>query len=747
MAGSGVGLFLLDFLGYMNRLAGEGSPYLRQHSGNPVEWFPWGEEAFGVARELDRPVLLSVGYSACHWCHVMAHESFEDPVTAGEMNELFVNVKVDREERPDVDAIYMEATTAMTGHGGWPMTVFLTPEGHPFFCGTYFPPEPRQGMPSFRQIMARVAEAWREQRNEFVEQAEKITEAVRRSLETQELGRGGSGGSDGRKSAGGILADDDFEIAGSSAGDGFASPAFMEDLIDGAVMSLRARYDPAWGGFGMAPKFPQTMNLELLLRVYWRTGDTDLLQMVENSFDCMSSGGIYDHLGGGFARYSVDRQWLVPHFEKMLYDNALLARLGLHLWQITGKARYLQVVEETIGYVLGDLRHSAGGFYSARDADSEGEEGKFYVWSLAEIREVLEKAGLGSAADEVISWYGATQQGNFEGANILWRPQRGDILRPPEVEKAREAMLRHREGRVPPGLDDKVITEWNALMLATLAEAAAATTNGEWLEAAIANAEFLCDNLRREGNSQQEGARWLRVWQESAGEARYLAYAADYADLCDAFTRLYEATGQKRWLEEAESCADDMLELFADAEIPGEAQAEEAANSNLRALFTTGSDAEKLVVRPKDTMDNALPSANSAACVALIRLHRLCHNPRYIQQAAAILQSSMHLLKQIPSAFGHLLGAADLMGSPSSEIVITGDRKDLVATAQARYLPHSVLSWGDPLDSPLWEGRASAAAAFVCQNSVCELPADSSEELAAKLGRLSLHELRPDRVD
>ena len=585
-------------------------------------------------------------------------------------------------------------------------------------------------MPSFRQIMARVAEAWREQRSEFVEQAEKITEAVRRSLETQELGRGGSRGSDGLKLAGGGLVDDGFEIAGSSAGDGFGSPAFMEDLIDEAVMSLRARYDPAWGGFGMAPKFPQTMNLELLLRVYWRTGDTDLLQMVENSFDCMSSGGIYDHLGGGFARYSVDRQWLVPHFEKMLYDNALLARLGLHLWQITGKSRYLQVVEETIGYVLGDLRHSAGGFYSARDADSEGEEGKFYVWSLEEIKEVLEKGGLGSVAEEAISWYGVTERGNFEGANILWRPQRGDILRPPEVEKAREALFRHREGRVAPGLDDKVLTEWNALMLATLAEAAAATANSEWLEAAIANAEFLCDNLRR------EDGRWLRAWQESAGEARYLAYAADYADPCDAFTRLYEATGQKRWLDEAEGCADDMLELFADTENPG-----------LGALFTTGSDAEKLVVRPKDTMDNALPSANSAACVALIRLHRLCHNPGYLQQAAAIIQSSMHLLKQIPSAFGHLLGAADLMGAPSSEIVITGDRGDLVATAQARYLPHSVLSWGDPLDSPLWEGRASAAAAFVCQNSVCELPADSAEELAAKLDRLSLHEPRPDRVD
>ena len=717
----------------MNRLAGEGSPYLRQHAGNPVEWFPWGEEAFAEARERDLPVLLSVGYSACHWCHVMAHESFEDPVTAGEMNELFVNVKVDREERPDVDAIYMEATTAMTGHGGWPMTVFLTPEGHPFFCGTYFPPEPRQGMPSFRQIMARVAEAWREQRAEFVEQAEKITEAVRRSLETHTLGRGGEAEAD-------LVG---IQLSGSS------SPAQMEDLasdilgdlIDGAVMSLRARYDPAWGGFGMAPKFPQTMNLELLLRVYWRTGDTDLLQMVENSFDCMSSGGIYDHLGGGFARYSVDRQWLVPHFEKMLYDNALLARLGLHLWQITGKPRYLQVLEETVGYVLRDLCHPSGGFHSARDADSEGEEGKFYVWSLGEIKEVLKKAGLDAAAEEAVFWYGVTEQGNFEGANILWRPQRGDIIRPPAVEQAREALFRHREGRVAPGLDDKVLTEWNALMLATLAEAAGATGNSEWLEAAIANAEFMCDNLRR------EDARWLRVWQESAGDARYLAYAADYADLCDAFTRLYEATGQKRWLEEACRTADEMLELFAEADT-----SEKSPNDNLGALFTTGSDAEKLVVRPKDTMDNALPSANSAACVALIRLHRLCHNPRYIRQADAIIRSSMHLLKQIPSAFGHLLAAADLMGANAmgtnaSEIVITGDRKDLVAAVHARYLPQSVLSWGDPIDSPLWEGRTSTAAAFVCQNSVCELPIDSPQELAARLDRLGLREARLDRVE
>lgn len=678
-------------------MASEKSPYLKQHADNPVDWYPWGEEAFAAAKQSDRPVLLSVGYSACHWCHVMAHESFEDTATAEEMNALFVNVKVDREERPDVDAIYMEATTAMTGHGGWPMTVFLTPDGHPFFAGTYFPPEPRQSMPSFRQIMARVAEAWQDRRAEFVEQAEQITEVVRGSLETQTLGRGNA--------------------PSSTAADASGSEAGSQALIGRAVLSLRARQDPAWGGFGTAPKFPQTMNLELLLRAYWRTGDTDLLQIAENSFDCMASGGMYDHLGGGFARYSVDRHWLVPHFEKMLYDNALLARLGLHLWQITGKRRYLQVAEETIGYVLRDLRHPAGGFYSAQDADSEGEEGKFYVWSLQEIREVLEETGIGSAAEAVFAWYGATEQGNFEGANILWRPQRGDLLRPPVVEQARQALFRRRQSRVHPDLDDKVLTEWNALMLATLAEGAAAAANSEWLEAAVANAEFLCENLRRDDR------RWLRVWQ---GSARHLAYAADYAALCDAFTRLCEATGEKRWLEEACRTADDMLELFADA----------SGDHSPSTLFTTGSDAEKLVVRPKDTMDNALPSANSSAAVALIRLHRFTHDPRYLQQAEAIIQSSRHLLEQIPSAFGHLLIAADLMAGPSSEIVISGNRADLVEEAQARFLPHSVLSWGEPLDSPLWEGRTEAQAAFVCRDSVCELPLDTLEALASSLDAL-----------
>ena len=686
----------------MNRLANEASPYLKQHADNPVDWYPWGEEAFTLAKETDRPVLLSIGYSACHWCHVMAHESFEDAATAEEMNALFVNVKVDREERPDVDAIYMEATTAMTGHGGWPMTVFLTPDGHPFFAGTYFPPEPRQSLPSFRQIMSRVAEAWREQKSEFLEQAEKATEVIKRSLETQMLGRAN--------------ASYNKEIAKEAEAE-----AESRALIDRAVLALRARYDPAWGGFGIAPKFPQTMNLELLLRAYWRTENTDLLQIAENSFDCMASGGMYDHLGGGFARYSVDRQWLVPHFEKMLYDNALLARLGLHLWQITGKPRYLQVVEETIGYVLRDLRHPAGGFYSSQDADSEGEEGKFYVWSLQDLKETLEAAGIISDAEAVFAWYGATEHGNFEGANILCRPQRGDLLRPAVIEQARQALFSRRKTRIHPGLDDKVLTEWNALMLSTLAEAAAAAGRREWLEAAVANAEFLCENLRRQDR------RWMRVWQDSSGPARYLAYAADYAALCDAFTRLYEATGKKRWLEEACRTADDMLELFADAPQKG----------TPRTLFTTGSDAEKLVVRPKDTMDNALPSANSSACVALIRLYRFTHNQRYLHQAEAIIEGSRHLLDQVPSAFGHLLIGVDFLASPSSEIVVSGDRSDLVEEAQARYLPHSVLSWGESLDSPLWEGRTDTQAAFVCRDSVCELPLDSPEALASKLDALS----------
>src|SRR5437764_5287287 len=381
----------------MNRLAEETSPYLRQHKDNPVDWYPWGDEAFQRAAAEDKPVLLSVGYSACHWCHVMAHESFEDPAVAAVMNELFVNIKVDREERPDVDSIYMEAVQALTGHGGWPMTVFLTPDKKPFYGGTYYPPEPRQGMPGFVQVLQAINEAWQERRGEVDDQAGRLTDAL------------------------GHVA----ELAPSEQG-------VDRGVLDTAVSSLRSQFDSQWGGFGQAPKFPQESSLELLLRAAARGSRPEILEMVTTTVDAMASGGIYDHLGGGFARYSVDNFWPVPHFEKMLYNQAMLGRVYLHAWQITGEPRYRQVLDETIGYVLRDLRHPDGGLYSAEDADSEGEEGRFYVWRIEEIEDIL-----GADAPAAMQWWGVTKAGNFEGANILHRPVGGDLVRPPEIDRSR----------------------------------------------------------------------------------------------------------------------------------------------------------------------------------------------------------------------------------------------------------------------------------------------------------------------
>ncbi|MDQ4069724.1 MAG: thioredoxin domain-containing protein, partial [Actinomycetota bacterium] len=436
----------------MNRLADETSPYLQQHKDNPVDWYPWGDEAFERARAEDKPILLSVGYAACHWCHVMAHESFEDPETAAVMNELFVNVKVDREERPDVDAIYMEAVQALSGHGGWPMTVFLTPDGRPFYGGTYFPKTSRHGLPSFTDVCRAMAGVWKERRHDVLEQAGQLTAALGRAAELVPTG----------------------------------DPLPGPEALTASGNTLAQRFDNAWGGFGPAPKFPQSDLLEVLLRAWCRHGDADTLGIVTVTLDAMASGGMYDHLGGGFARYSTDREWLVPHFEKMLYDQALLLGAYLHAWKVTGEDRYLQVLSETVEYVRRDLRHPDGGFYSSEDADSEGVEGKFYVWSEAEIRQLL-----GDLGDEAIAWWGVTPGGNFEGANILHRPVRGDLARPPAVEEARRILFEAREKRVRPGLDDKVLTEWNALFMATLAEAGAATGRQDWLADARAAADFL----------------------------------------------------------------------------------------------------------------------------------------------------------------------------------------------------------------------------------------------------------------
>ena len=654
----------------MNRLAAETSPYLRQHKDNPVDWYPWGEEAFEKARTEDKPVLLSVGYSACHWCHVMAHESFEDSATAAVMNELFVNVKVDREERPDVDAVYMEAVQAVTGQGGWPMTVFMTPDGRPFFGGTYFPPRATHGRPGFVDLLRAVDEAWRTERDNVLAQADQLAEAIR-SRTTIE------GAVDG----------------GSSS----VAPA----LLERGYAALRANHDAEWGGFGRAPKFPMPANLELLLRAWAHNEADGTKELVTTTLDAMASGGIYDHLGGGFARYSVDAFWMVPHFEKMLYDNALLVSTYLHAWQAFGEARYRQVVEETVGYVLRDLGAPEGGIYSAEDADSEGEEGKFYVWRIEDLDPAL------------VEWYGATKSGNFEGHNILHRPVRGDLLRPPEVEAARQRQFELREKRVRPGLDDKVVTEWNAMFVAGLASAGAAFGRDDWLAAAEQTAEFLLGALRRPSDG-----RWLRAWQRD-GEARVLAYAVDYAWLVEGFTRLAEATGRARWIAEARAAADGLLSLFGDADGAG--------------FFTTGHDAEQLIVRQKDLFDGATPAANSVACVALLRLSALTGEARYAEAASGVLQLLAGPMEHHPGAFSWLLGAVDLVVTGVTEIAVVGDRHDLVEAVQQRYLPTAVLAWGEPYESPLWEQR-SEGLAYVCRNYACQAPAADVETLVRQLG-------------
>jgi uncharacterized protein YyaL (SSP411 family) len=668
-----------------NRLADETSPYLRQHADNPVDWYPWGDEAFARARAEDKPILLSVGYSACHWCHVMAHESFEDPATAAIMNELFVNVKVDREERPDVDAIYMDAVQAMSGRGGWPMTVFLAPDGRPFFGGTYFPKTAHGGMISFTELCQRIAEVWTTRRADLEAQADELTAAI--------------------AEAGGLQ-------AGTDRPD--------ETTLTNAVGQARRAFEPEWGGFGPAPKFPQAMTLDLLLRAHVGAGAADTLDMVTTTLDAMASGGMYDHLGGGFARYSTDERWLVPHFEKMLYDQALLTRAYLHAWQVTGNPVHRQVVDETIEYVLRDLRHRHGGFVSAEDADSldpdgHSVEGWFYTWTPGELATAL---GGEVDAGEAAAWWGVTAEGNFEGRSILHRPVRGDLLRPPAIERARQLAFDARLGRPRPGLDDKVLTEWNGLMLSALVEAAAATGTAGWLVDAVETAEFLCSRLRR------DDGRWLRSWQggDDGGRAQHLAYAADHGALLDAFTRLGEATGSARWIDEARAVADALVDLFWDDDRGG--------------VFTTGRDAEALVTRPKDLLDNATPSANSLAAVGLLRLAALTGETSYEARAHDVLRLLGTPAARHPTAMGHLLAAVDLSVAGITEVAVTGDRPDLVRVVQHAYRPHVVLAWGERYESPLWEGRAEegdAGRAYVCRNHACEAPVTDPETLATQL--------------
>jgi len=659
----------------VNHLGDELSPYLRQHRDNPVDWYPWGGAAFARARELDRPVFISIGYSACHWCHVMAHESFEDEAIARRLNAGFVAVKVDREERPDVDAVYLEAVQALTGQVGWPLSVFATPEGRPFYGGTYFPPRAAHGLPGFAEVLDAVADAWESRRAEIDKNATELTAAVQASLAPA--------------------------VPGSGAPSAVA-------LLDAAVKQFAANYDAEYGGFGRAPKFPQAPMLELL----WRADELGLpraAEMAALTLEAMASGGIYDHLGGGFARYSTDRRWLVPHFEKMAYDQAALSRCYLHAWQITGDARWRQVLDETLGYVLGILRGPSGGIRSSEDADSEGAEGRFYLWTPDELAAVL-GAARGAVAAE---WFGVTATGNFEdGRSVLHRPVRGDIVRPPEVERVRAELCGARAGRVRPAMDDKVLTEWNAMTCSVLAEAAAATGDATWRAAAVGLGDFLLANLRR------ADGRWQRVWQ--SGRAAHLAVAADYAWVVDGLTRLGELTGVGRYTVEALSAAHDLIRLFS-AEDGG--------------WYTTGKDAEALVVRPRQVHDGVTPAAGSVAAFALARLGAITGDAACVEGAARTVAAAASALVESPLACAHLVEAAVFLELGATEIVVIGDRADLVAAASAGYVPSRVLVWGESPPSPLVVGR-EVAGAYVCRRGACHAPVTDPAAIPGAIDRM-----------
>ena len=684
-----------------NRLINETSPYLLQHANNPVDWYPWGEEALERARSEDKPILLSIGYSACHWCHVMERESFEDEIIAGMMNENFVSIKVDREERPDLDQVYMQAVQMLTGSGGWPMTVFLTPEGKPFYGGTYFPPTDRQGIPGFPRLLTSIAEAYKTNKGEVDRVTQQLTTQMTQS---NQIPKGTS-----------IL---------------------TVDILHQAYSTLATNFDYQNGGFGNAPKFPQPMGPEFLLRYYHHGYNPRALELVEITLEKMAYGGIYDQIGGGFHRYSTDAYWLVPHFEKMLYDNALLARLYLHTHLITGKPLYRRIVEETLDYVLREMTDSSGGFYSAQDADSEGVEGKFFVWTPDEIRAVL-----GDADSEVFSsYYGVTPNGNFEGENIL------NIRQDPEafaeahdltqeqldeiISRSSKALLDVREQRIHPMRDDKVLASWNGLMLRSFAEAAAALGRADYLEAAVKNAGFLVGTMKSQG-------RLLRTYRD--GQAKLLGYLEDYSFVVDGLLALYEATFDIRWLDEAVTLADSMIELFWDEGIGG--------------FYDTGSDHETLVVRPRDVFDNAQPCGGSVASDALLKLAVFTGNSDYNAKAAVPLRSLHQAMSQSPGGTGHWLNALDFYVSPPKEIAVIGPRNDpatqaLLDTVFSRFLPNKVvMGTENPLsaggiegtpDFPLLQDRIMVGglpSAYVCENYTCQLPVTDPDALAEQLSR------------
>jgi uncharacterized protein YyaL (SSP411 family) len=709
---------------HTNRLIHETSPYLLEHAHNPVDWYPWGEEALAKAKAEDKPILLSVGYSSCHWCHVMAHESFENEDIARLMNENFLSIKVDREERPDIDALYMDAVQALTGSGGWPMTVFLTPEGLPFYGGTYFPPKDRYGMPGFPTLLKRISNYYRTRREKVEETAEQFHDFYSRRVHLE------------------------LPSVGEMNLEGGNEQASLKE----AVGRLAAAFDGTHGGFGGAPKFPHPMALDFLLHQHLRRAARDAqittsdaaqqgqnparprdseLGMVEFTLEKMANGGIYDQIGGGFHRYSVDERWLAPHFEKMLYDNALLSRVYLHAYQVTGEPFYRRIVEETLNYAQREMLSKDGGFYSTQDADSEGEEGKFYLWTPAEV-----KAALGEEDSALFcAFYDVTEQGNFEHKNILHvdhslaeiAEQQGVSVERLEqaLARGREVLYKVRSERVWPGLDNKILTGWNGLMLRSFAEAARVLGRDDYRDSAERTADFLLTTMNG-------GGRLLRSYRD--GQAKLKGYLEDYANLALALLELYQTTHHSRWFSAARQLADQMNDLFWDEEDGG--------------FFSTGSDHEELVGRPKELMDNATPSGNSAAAELLLRLAAYTGEDSYRSRAEQIARPLVPAMAEHPSALSQMLIAFDFLVGPTYEVAIVGDpdaadTRALLEVITRHFRPNLVLAVAKPDDSeaisavPLLQERpqrSGAATAYVCQNFACKEPVTTPEALAAQLG-------------
>lgn len=682
-----------------NKLIGENSPYLLQHAHNPVDWYPWGEEAFSRAREENKPIFLSIGYSSCHWCHVMERESFENDDIARLLNSKFISIKVDREERPGVDAIYMNAVQMLTGAGGWPLSVFLTPELKPFFGGTYFPPEDMYGRPGFKSLLTRVVDVWEDQQSAVLEDADRLTMRLRQQ-ETPPDGEG----------------------------------AINKSVLKDAVDSLRTRFDPVWGGFGGAPKFPPSAGIGLVLRYFQDTGEPEALEMVTLTLDKMAQGGMYDHLGGGFHRYSVDHKWLVPHFEKMLYDNALLSSIYTDAYLVTRNEQYRRVAMEVMDYVLNEMRDETGGFHSAEDADSEGVEGKYYVWSKNEIEKLLS----GDNARLFCDYFGVSEKGNFEERNILnisvasegFAKQRGlkegELLR--RIDFIRENLLPEREKRIRPGRDDKVLVSWNALMISSLAKGYQVFGETRFLEGANRAADHILTEM-------MNGDRLHHTFRD--GTASVDGYLDDYANLINALVDLYESDFNPERITVAMSLAEQMKDLFWDEESGG--------------FFFTSLNHDNLLVRTKPYYDGSVPSGNSMAAMACLRLGRLTGDRSYEKLAEKTLLAFSTVMNRSPSACQNLISVADAYLSSSIEVVIAGsptasDTREMLKVVRSMYQPNRLVALLDAnssrrLDTPLFEGRQSvggAATAYVCENYACRKPVNDLNELATFLRETGL---------